>query len=76
VLEGIKMNSCACLLDPKKYSCVWCWFGCSKMGVFVNGFTIFFSNLSTFSTFFCFANLSRNGNGYDMEHLQGFEGLV
>ncbi len=33
------MNSCACLLDQKKYPCVWCCFGCSKTGVFVNGFT-------------------------------------
>jgi hypothetical protein len=41
------------------------------MGVFVNGFTIFFSNLPTFNTFFCFANLLGNGNGCCMEHLQG-----
>jgi hypothetical protein len=42
----------------------------------VNEFINFFGNLSTLSTFFHFANLSRFGNGCSMEHLQSFEGLV
>ncbi len=68
--KGIEMNSCGCLLDP-------CWFGRSKMGVFFNGFTnLFFCNLPTLRTFFCFAVLLRFGNGCCTEHVQGFEGFV
>jgi hypothetical protein len=42
MLEGIKMNSFACLLGPKKYPCASCWFGCLEMGVLRMDLYLFF----------------------------------
>jgi hypothetical protein len=70
------MNSCACLLDPKKYPCVWCWFGRSEMGILGNGFIVFSYKLPTLSTFFYFVDLSGFGNGRCMKRIKRFEGLV
>jgi hypothetical protein len=68
------MISCACLLDPKKTPM--CWFGCSEMGVFVNRFTIYFSQFVNFEHIFSLCRFVRFGNGCCMEHVQGFEGSI
>jgi len=63
VLEGIKMNSCACLLGPKKepMCVVLVWqFG---DGCFCERIINSFYNLSTWSTFFRFADLSSSAMG-------------
>jgi len=70
VLEGIKMNSCACLLDPKKIpmNVVLVWlFGDGWFHERI--YNLFFCNLSILSTFCRFANLSRFSNGCCMENL-------
>jgi hypothetical protein len=57
--RGYKMNSHASLFDPKKYSCVWCWFGHSEMGVFVTRFIIFFWQFVKFEPIFSLCRFVR-----------------
>jgi hypothetical protein len=52
MLKGIKMNSFACLLGPKKYPCASCWFGCLEMGVLKMDLYVFIHTLSSLNPFF------------------------
>ncbi len=75
-VRGYKMNSWACLFDPKNIlmCVVLVWLFAN--GCFCEQIFKFFLQFAILSTFFHFANLSRFGNRCFMEHLQGFEGLV
>ncbi len=61
MLEGIKMNSCACLFDPKNIPMcvvlVWLF-----EGVFANGFINLLLHFASLSPFYHFGYLSGFGN--------------